>query len=171
MRLFIAIDVPERSKNLIEKKVNLIKKEIDQDVKWVTKHNWHITLKFLGDVDKNKVSAIEKTLVSVKNNFKNFLDVIKKANLKGKKVAIFGIGDSSVYPDSFADALGVIFEALEGKGVTFVGEFSTKGYNFEKSLALFDEKFVGLPLDDDSDDDQNKARIAIWSELLNQKMN
>ncbi|MFP4023050.1 MAG: flavodoxin [Thiohalospira sp.] len=107
----------------------------------------------------------------LQEDFKNFLDVIKKANLKGKKVAIFGIGDSSVYPDSFADALGVIFEALEGKGVTFVGEFSTKGYNFEKSLALFDEKFVGLPLDDDSDDDQNKARIAIWSELLNQKMN
>ncbi|HSH50398.1 MAG TPA: hypothetical protein VK982_01605, partial [Bacteroidales bacterium] len=65
----------------------------------------------------------------------------------------------------------VIFEALEGKGVTFVGEFSTHGYNFEKSLALFDEKFVGLPLDDDSDEDQNKARVAIWSELLNQKMN
>lgn len=107
----------------------------------------------------------------LQEDFKNFLDVIKKANLKGKKVAIFGIGDSSVYPDSFADALGVIFEALEGKGVTFVGEFSTWGYNFEKSLALFDEKFVGLPLDDDSDEDQNKARIAIWSELLNQKMN
>ncbi len=107
----------------------------------------------------------------LQEDFKNFLDVIKKANLKGKKVAIFGIGDSSVYPDSFADALGVIFEALEGKGVTFVGEFSTSGYNFEKSLALFDEKFVGLPLDDDSDEDQNKARIAIWSELLNQKMN
>ncbi|MDY6801221.1 MAG: flavodoxin [Bacteroidota bacterium] len=107
----------------------------------------------------------------LQEDFKQFLEVIKKANLKGKKVAIFGIGDSSVYPDSFADALGVIFEALEGKGVTFVGEFSTKGYNFEKSLALFDEKFVGLPLDDDSDDEQNKARIAIWSELLNKKMN
>ncbi|MEA2107342.1 MAG: flavodoxin [Bacteroidota bacterium] len=107
----------------------------------------------------------------LQEDFKQFLEVIKKANLQGKKVAIFGIGDSSVYPDSFADALGVIFEALEGKGVTFVGEFSTQGYNFEKSLALFDEKFVGLPLDDDSDEAQNKARIAIWSELLNQKMN
>src|SRR6056297_180696 len=107
----------------------------------------------------------------LQEDFKQFLEVIRKANLKGKKVAIFGIGDSSVYPESFADALGVIFEALEGKGVTFVGEFSTQGYNFEKSLALFDEKFVGLPLDDDSDEEQNRARIAIWSELLNQKMN
>jgi flavodoxin I len=107
----------------------------------------------------------------LQEDFKQFLKVIKKANLQGKKVAIFGIGDSSVYPDSFADALGLIFEALEGKGVIFVGEFSTQGYNFEKSLALFDEKFVGLPLDNDSDEAQNRARIAIWSELLNQKMN
>ncbi|MEE4196672.1 MAG: flavodoxin [Bacteroidales bacterium] len=107
----------------------------------------------------------------LQEDFKRFLEVIKKAKLKGKKVAIFGIGDSSIYPDSFADALGVIFEALEGKGVIFVGEFSTRGYHFEKSLAIFDDKFVGLPLDDDSDEDQNRARIAIWSDLLNQKMN
>ncbi|MFO7827158.1 MAG: flavodoxin [Bacteroidales bacterium] len=107
----------------------------------------------------------------LQEDFKNFIEVIKTANLKGKKVAIFGIGDSAVYPDSFADALGVIFEALEGKGVIFVGEFSADGYNFEKSLALFEEKFVGLPLDDDSDEDQNKVRVAIWSELLKQKMN
>lgn len=105
-------------------------------------------------------------------DFERFLfDVLKFANLKGKKMAIFGTGDSSKYPDSFADSIGIIFEALEGKGVTFVGEFPTKGYNFDSSLSIFADKFVGLPLDDDSDEEQNKLRIALWTEILNFDLN
>ncbi len=50
-------------------------------------------------------------------DFERFLyDVLKFSNLKGKKIAIFGTGDSSIYPNSFADSIGIIFEALEGKG-------------------------------------------------------
>lgn len=105
-------------------------------------------------------------------DFERFLyDVLKFANLKGKKIAIFGTGNSLKYPDSFADAIGIIFEALEGKGVSFVGEFSTKGYNFDSSLSIFEDKFIGLPLDDDSDEEQNKLRIALWTEILNFDLN
>ncbi|MCK5170510.1 MAG: flavodoxin [Bacteroidales bacterium] len=105
-------------------------------------------------------------------DFERFLyDVLKFANLKGKKIAIFGTGDSAIYPDSFADSIGIIFEALEGKGVTFVGEFPTKGYKFDSSLSIFGDKFVGLPLDDDSDKEQNKLRVALWTELLKSDLN
>ena len=105
-------------------------------------------------------------------DFEKFLNnILKSANLKGKKIAIFGTGDSVIYPESFADAIGIIFEALEGKGVTFVGEFPTDGYKFESSLSLFGDKFVGLPLDDESDDEQNKLRISIWTDLIKLDMN
>lgn len=67
--------------------------------------------------------------------------------------------------------MGIIFDTLEGKGVTFVGEFPTDGYKFEASLSMFGDKFIGLPLDDDSDDEQNKLRIAIWTDLLKLDMN
>jgi len=108
----------------------------------------------------------------LQTDFERFLyDVLKFANLKGKKIAIFGIGDSAIYPDSFADSIGIIFEALEGKGVTFVGEVPTKGYQFTSSLSIFGDKFIGLPLDDDSDEDQNKLRISLWSELLKSDLN
>jgi len=108
----------------------------------------------------------------LQENFEIFLyDVLKRANLKGKRIAIFGTGDSSSYPDSFADSIGIIFEALEGKGVIFVGEFSTNGYEFVSSLSIFNDKFVGLPLDDDSDEEQNKLRIEIWTELLKSDLN
>ncbi len=108
----------------------------------------------------------------LQSDFERFLyDILKFADLKGKKIAIFGTGDSVTYPTSFADAIGIIFEALEGKEVTFVGEFSTKGYNFDASLSIFGEKFVGLPLDDDSDDQQNKLRISMWTDFLKFDLN
>ena len=108
----------------------------------------------------------------LQENFEEFLyNVLQKADLKDKKIAIFGTGDSSAYPNSFADSIGIIFEALEGKGVIFVGEFPTKGYEFVSSLSIFGDKFVGLPLDDDSDEEQNKLRIEIWTELLKSDLN
>ena len=108
----------------------------------------------------------------LQSDFAKFLyTTLKYANLKGKKIAIFGMGASAVYPDSFADSMGIIFEALEGKGVTFVGEFPIDGYKFESSLSIFRDKFIGLPLDDDSDDEQNELRISIWTDLLKLDMN
>ncbi|MFW6281595.1 MAG: RNA 2',3'-cyclic phosphodiesterase [bacterium] len=71
MRTFIAINIPERSKDLIENKINLIKQEVKQDIKWVKKENWHITLKFLGEIRKNKVNNIKQRLSLLKfNNYK-----------------------------------------------------------------------------------------------------
>ncbi|MBU8892017.1 MAG: flavodoxin [Bacteroidales bacterium] len=108
----------------------------------------------------------------LQSDFERFLyDVLIFSDLKGKKIAIFGTGDSVVYPDSFVDAIGIIFEALEGKGVNFVGEFSTKGYKFDSSLSIFGEKFIGLPLDDDSDGEQNKLRISLWTDFLKFDLN
>lgn len=103
----------------------------------------------------------------LQSDFEEFLyGVLKRANLKGKKIAIFGTGDSAIYPESFADSMGVIFEALEGKGAIFVGEFPTEDYEFVSSLSIFGDKFIGLPLDDDSDEEQNKLRISLWTDLL-----
>lgn len=103
----------------------------------------------------------------LQEDFETFLyGVLKRANLRGKKIAIFGTGDSAIYPESFADSMGIIFEALEGKGAIFVGEFPTEGYEFVSSLSIFGDKFIGLPLDDDSDDEQNKLRISLWTDLL-----
>ncbi len=108
----------------------------------------------------------------LQSDFEDFLySTLQKSNLKGKKIAIFGTGDSAIYPNSFADSIGIIFEALEGKGVIFVGEFPTKGYEFISSLSIFGDKFVGLPLDDDSEEEQNKLRIKMWTELLKSDLN
>lgn len=37
--------------------------------------------------------------------------------LKGKKVAIFGLGDQIRYPENFADGIGLLAEVLKETGL------------------------------------------------------
>ena len=50
-----------------------------------------------------------------------FLEGLKGQDLSGKSVALFGCGDSSMYPDTFCDAVGILREELAGTGCRFVG--------------------------------------------------
>ncbi|ADQ14705.1 RNA 2',3'-cyclic phosphodiesterase [Halanaerobium hydrogeniformans] len=61
MRLFIAVNISERSRELIARKVKLLKKELNPKLKWIKKENWHLTLKFLGEcTEEQKEEIIEK---------------------------------------------------------------------------------------------------------------
>ena len=63
IRTFIAIDLSEEVKKDIEDLVEEVKKEFNDCVKmkWVEKKNYHITLKFLGNILKSDVkNVIEK---------------------------------------------------------------------------------------------------------------
>jgi len=62
MRLFIALDISNRSRELITRKVNILKKHLNQGLKWVKKENWHITMKFLGDCTTQKKGEIIESL-------------------------------------------------------------------------------------------------------------
>lgn len=98
------------------------------------------------------------------------VNVLKEANLSGKKVALFGCGDAGSYSDTFCDAIGLLHEELEGTGCTFIGSTPTDGYNFDASKSEVDGEFIGLPLDDMNDSsDVNEERIANWvANLKNQ---
>ncbi len=89
------------------------------------------------------------------------LSVLQGANIAGKKVAIFGLGDSASYGDTFVDGVGIIYETVQNCGVTVIGSVSVEGYSHSSSRAEIDGVFVGLPLDDDTAD-MNGDRIATW---------
>ncbi|MCX7956148.1 MAG: RNA 2',3'-cyclic phosphodiesterase [Patescibacteria group bacterium] len=63
MRLFLAIDLPEKIKTKIEKQIFDLKKQYPQ-FNWVNKENFHITLHFFGEVDdfKKIKEKIEKII-------------------------------------------------------------------------------------------------------------
>ena len=73
------------------------------------------------------------------------LDVVK-ANFAGKKVAVFGLGDSQGFADSFCVAADTIANAAKDAGATLVGDV--------------------LKLDDTNEADQTDGKIAAWVEAL-----
>ncbi len=62
--------------------------------------------------------------------------------LKGKKVAIFGLGDQIRYPENFADGIGLLAEVFEG--MRLLGRFYFfRGLHFRTFQALRGEQWCG----------------------------
>ncbi len=93
MRVFIAVELPEDIREELYKLVNSLKCSIS-DVKWVEKENFHITIRFIGEVEEDKISKLEEILDDVGNKFSPF-----KVELKGigsfPHVLWVGIGEGS----------------------------------------------------------------------------
>ena len=102
----------------------------------------------------------------LQDDWYDFLEAAKGLDLSGKKVAIFGCGDSSSFSDTFCGAMGTIYNDLQGTGCEFIGAVSTEGYTFDDSEAVVDGKFVGLAIDDVNEDDKTPERIQAWVEAL-----
>lgn len=63
MRLFIAVSVPEEVKQHAQAVRDRLRGGMD--VKWVEYHNYHLTLKFLGEVPVSNLNPIKQQLVAV----------------------------------------------------------------------------------------------------------
>ena len=101
----------------------------------------------------------------MQDDWEDFIETLQNADLKKKKVALFGLGDQENFPDSFADGPGVIYKAIAGK-TTIVGQWPVEGYEFDESEAVVDGKFVGLIIDEDNQSKLTADRIATWVEQL-----
>ncbi len=106
----------------------------------------------------------------LQDDWEILLPKVEKLDFSGKKVAIFGLGDSASFSTSFAGGMYVIYKALKNK-VEIVGSVSTDGYTFDDSEAIVNDRFVGLALDEDNEYNETEARIAKWVEELKQYMN
>lgn len=65
MRLFIAIEIPEDIKEYLIGVQEKISNELAK-VKWVSKPQMHLTLKFLGEVQPNTAEELKKELKKIK---------------------------------------------------------------------------------------------------------
>lgn len=96
------------------------------------------------------------------NYWDEFVPEIEDMDLNGKIFAIFGNGDQVNYPENFCDAVGIMAELLESRGGKIVGLTEIDGYQFEKSKASRNNKFLGLLLDFENQKDLNEQRIKNW---------
>ena len=95
---------------------------------------------------------------------------LDEIDFKGKKVALFGMGDQSNYPDTYLDALGILHDKLVKRGAEIIGNWPIKGYDFSATLAVHGEKFVGLALDQDNQPDLTEDRVAEWVNEIRQQI-
>jgi len=100
------------------------------------------------------------------NDWGKFLPEIEKARYEGKKTAIFGLGDHVTYAATFVDHMAVLAKKLKQNGAVLLGQVSTDGYEFDESEAVVDDKFVGLPIDEDFEPELTDERVANWVKQL-----
>lgn len=98
----------------------------------------------------------------LQDDWEDYIGKLEKADVSGKKVALFGCGDSASYSDTFCDALGKIYNVLKDKGCQLIGQVDTEGYTYDDSEAVINGKFVGLPIDNDNESNLTSERISNW---------
>jgi flavodoxin I len=101
-------------------------------------------------------------LGDLQDDWSSRISEFQNVDLEGKTLAFFGLGDSSSYSDTFADGMGLLYEALGGKGFKAAGEFPTDGYSFDSSRAVKNGKFVGVAIDEDNESNLTEQRLDEW---------
>jgi len=129
------------------------------------------------ELDEEQFLAYDNLVLSVPtwfdgelpNYWDEFVPALEDLNLKGKTVAIFGLGDQKGYPQNFGDAIGIMADLVEKQGAKVVGETETKGYVFEKSRGVKNNKFVGLMIDEENQGNLTDERVDDWVKTIKKK--
>jgi flavodoxin I len=129
-----------------------------------------VALYNVADVDTSDLEEYENIIVGcptwnigeLQSDWDGVYQELDDIDFSGKKVAYFGTGDQIGYADNFQDAIGLIEEKISAQGGKTVGYWSRDGYDFNKSKALRDDKFIGLALDEDNQSDLTDSRIKQW---------
>jgi len=116
----------------------------------------------MADYDKVIIGTSTWGEGELQDDWEENFEELKNIDFSSKTVALFGLGDQEDYSEYYLDAMGTIYAALNEKGATVVGSWSTDGYEHEESKAVVDDQFVGLALDEDNQYDMTEERITTW---------
>lgn len=91
MRCFISIDIPENIKEEIKK----IQEQLPEfSGKKIESENLHLTLKFLGEADEERIEEVKKRLIKVKlNRFETEIDSIGVFSEKAIRIIWLGLAN------------------------------------------------------------------------------
>jgi len=117
IRTFIAIEIDPPNKQKLLKLITQLKKS-DIPIKWVNESQMHLTLKFLGNIDKTMVSKISDALKTIPESFCQFTIKLSHIgafpNLHRPRVIWIGIDKGKENLKSLAD---YVEDALEKLGL------------------------------------------------------
>ena len=99
-----------------------------------------------------------------------FMPTVSAFDFTGKKVAIFGLGDHITYAYHFVNSMGILAKTVIKNGAQLVGKVSPEGYTFQDSEALEGGLFLGLPIDEDFEDELTDSRLDGWVTQLKKEL-
>jgi flavodoxin I len=95
-------------------------------------------------------------------SWEEFLPRLQGRDMRGKTVALFGLGDQDKYANEFVDAMLLIHDAVVDCGARVIGAWPAESYSFKASQALIGNHFVGLALDQINQATLSESRIDAW---------
>ncbi len=92
-----------------------------------------------------------------------FYEDMTSHDFSGTRVVMFGLGDADGYPETFLDAMGIVYRRFLEQGAKGdVGFWPTEDYQYNVSLAEYGDKFCGLAIDQDNEADKTSERLSQW---------
>ena len=85
----------------------------------------------LGDYDLIIIGSSTWGAGELETAWYDFLAGARVLDLQGRKIAVFGCGDESM-SDTFCDAVGELYDAMQDTGAEFIGRFNADGYEFKR---------------------------------------
>ncbi|OUD15534.1 flavodoxin [Thioflexithrix psekupsensis] len=100
----------------------------------------------------------------LENSVRDFLSALENqgADLSGKTIALYGLGDQAGYGHEFLDGMAIVHKKFSKMGATLVGRWPTEGYDFSASKAVDGDEFICLAIDNDNQSDMTDERVKTW---------
>ena len=124
VRVFIALDIPLKAKNVLAETISHLKLEIPSGVRWVDPGGVHLTLKFLGNIDSTVVDDVLSAMKQASQEFNS-----QKFRLKLSGLGLF---PNDKRPRVLWAGTDGDLEALETLQGHVDGAVSTLGFSREK---------------------------------------
>ena len=107
----------------------------------------------------------------IQYDWQDIYDKLDEVDMTGTKITFFGMGDQGGYPDTFQDAIGMVYLKMVERGAEGkIGFTSTETYDFTESKGVIDGQFCGLSLDDDCQPELTEQRVTDWVEQLKKEL-
>jgi 2'-5' RNA ligase len=151
VRLFVAIDVPDAIKEAIEDEVVAGLRPSVAGARWTRPEGRHLTLKFLGNVDDERVGDIAgcvRQAAALRRRFDASFDEIGGfPDLRRPRVLWIGIGEGAEAMSALARDLDRVLEPLgfEPEARPFHGHFTLA--RFPKPQLIGELREVSVPVD------------------------
>ena len=128
----------------------------------------------IADTDPKKMHEYKKLIIGcptwhigeLQDDWDFIYEKYKGLDFSGITGAFFGCGDQVGYSENFLDALGLLGKPFIDNGGKLIGKWPTEGYEFDASLGLDGDEFLGLGLDNDNEEELTDERLIIWAELI-----